>query len=505
MHDHLSLVLYCAQLPAIKYLDHLPSPHHYVSLSLAYPLIKMPSSRVKDFIKGFVKDFDLSKVFAVRSRRPTKNGRTQHSSTTTLHEGDDSISPDILNDFRFVSHLHANSSPRELDPEVSTYASSTRCTWGESSARKASDMAQTFLPFVQAVAGPIPLVGAPIKATIGGLLEIFKAMDRRGQNKVDLDSLASRLDRLRHDLCNAPRARDHRERSRRKILISMLLETSATLTELRKRSLAYPSVTQDIAGCFTNIDRYMAEYLLSSQMQSGDDIRAVLAILERQQGYHQRQQEDHERQQAILMRIESRIIRVQSSVGPNVTLGFVKLVDATGRLHPIPMDVCDSFERFNGMLQLLLEHNSIEARIQRRYMEQGRYDLCIDDDKQVTRLTSHEWPSIEAGTKIVMSVIIEQQIPSEVYYRCPFCCDMNRLDVRPVMHSLEQQTICSIDCRKCKQRFQISRGHSSIKQDTPSTNNASDTMTDAEMRLIRNLHVQRTSVRISSFAFELFT
>ncbi|KAG1771952.1 hypothetical protein EV702DRAFT_628262 [Suillus placidus] len=190
------------------------------------------------------------------------NGRTQHSSTTTLHEGDDSISPDILNDFRFVSHLHANSSPRELDPEVSTNASSTRCTWGESSARKASDMAQTFLPFVQAVAGPIPLFGAPIKATIGGLLEIFKAMDRRGQNKVDLDSLASRLDRLRHDLCNAPRARDHRERSRRKILISMLLETSATLTELRKRSLAYPSVTQDIAGCFTNIDRYMAEYLV---------------------------------------------------------------------------------------------------------------------------------------------------------------------------------------------------------------------------------------------------
>ncbi|KAG1771951.1 hypothetical protein EV702DRAFT_1134715 [Suillus placidus] len=130
-------------------------------------------------------------------------------------------------------------------------------------------------------------------------------------------------------------------------------------------------------------------------------------------------------------------------------------------------------------------------------MEQGRYDLCIDDDKQVTRLTSHEWPSIEAGTKIVMSVIIEQQIPSEVYYRCPFCCDMNRLDVRPVMHSLEQQTICSIECRKCKQRFQISRRHSSTKQDAPSTNNASNTMTDAEVRLIRNLHVQRTVMCVS--------
>ncbi|KAG2340778.1 hypothetical protein BDR05DRAFT_966317, partial [Suillus weaverae] len=422
------LGLYCAQLPAIKYLDRLPSPHHYVSLSLAYPLIKMPSSQVKDFIKGFVKDFDLGKVFAVRSRCPTKNGWMQHSSTTTPHEGDDSISAHILSDFCSVSPLHSNSSPRELDPEVSTNTSSTRCTWGKSSARKASDMAQTFLPFVQAIAGPIPLVGALIKATIGGLLEIFKAMDRCGQNKVDLDSLASRFDQLRHDF--------------------MLLETSATLTELRKCSLTYPSVTQDVAGCFTNIDHYMAEYLaLSSQMQTRDDIHAVLAILERQQGCHQRQQEDHQRQQEILMRIESRIIRVQSSVGLNVTLGFVKLVDATGRLHPIPMDVCDSFEQFNGMLQLLLERNSIGARIQRRYMEQGQYDLCIDDDKQVTQLTSHEWPSIEAGTKIVMRVIIEQQTSSysEVYYRCPFCGDLNAVDVRLVMYSLEWQAGCSID------------------------------------------------------------
>jgi hypothetical protein len=34
----------------------------------------------------------------------------------------------------------------------------------------------------------------------------------------------------------------------------------------------------------------------------------------------------------------------QSSVGPMVKLGFVKLVDATDHLHAIPMDVCDSFE-----------------------------------------------------------------------------------------------------------------------------------------------------------------
>lgn len=77
-------------------------------------------------------------------------------------------------------------------------------------------------------------------------------------------------------------------------------------------------------------------------------------------------------------------------------------------------------------------------------MEQGQYDLCIDDDKQVTQLTSHEWPSIEAGTKIVMSIVIKQQIPSEVHYQCPFCGDKNYLDARPVMNSPEHQAVCTI-------------------------------------------------------------
>jgi hypothetical protein len=84
-------------------------------------------------------------------------------------------------------------------------------------------------------------------------------------------------------------------------------------------------------------------------MQNGDDIRALMAILERQQ-------EDHQRQREMLMRIESHILRVQSSVGPNITLGFVKLVDATDHSHAIPMDVCDSFEvslAINSVLEKL--------------------------------------------------------------------------------------------------------------------------------------------------------
>ncbi|KAG1736547.1 hypothetical protein EDB19DRAFT_1910207 [Suillus lakei] len=440
----------------------------------------MPSPPLKHLIKGFFKHLGLPRGFAVRSKRPAKNGRTQRSSTATHDECDDSIPAGIP--------MHPGYLTRYTSPEPSTNVSSAISSWGESSARKASDMAQTFLPFVLAVAGPIPLAGAPVKAAIGGLLEIFQAMDRHGQNKVDLDSLALRLDRLRHDLCNAPRARDNCERLRRERLISMLLDTSAKLTVLRERCPAYPSVTQDIAACFTNIDRHMADYLVWSQMQSGDDMHEVLAHLERYQ--------------ESLMRIESMFFRGRSFVGPNVTLGFVELLDATGHLHPIPIDVCDSFERFKRMLQLLFEHNTAQARIQRRYMEQGQYDLSIDNDKQITRLTSHEWPSIEVGTKIIMSVLIKQRVPSKVYYQCPFCGDVNRLNVGPVVDSLERQAGCSIVCRKCKQRFQVSRGHSSAGQDTPSANNDSDrnpTTTDAEVGLIRNLHVQQTHVRTLGF------
>jgi hypothetical protein len=63
------------------------------------------------------------------------------------------------------------------------------------------------------------------------------------------------------------------------------------------------------------------------------------------------------------------------------------------------------------MLQVLFprESDAIEAQIQRRYIEKGEYDLCIDEGMLVTPLTCHKWSSLEAGTKIVMRVTIKQQ------------------------------------------------------------------------------------------------
>jgi hypothetical protein len=93
-----------------------------------------------------------------------------------------------------------------------------------------------------------------------------------------------------------------------------------------------------------------------------------------------------------------------------VTLGCVKLVDATDHEHAISVAFCASFEQLNETLWALFKRESIEARIQRRYMEQEQYDLCIDGEKQVTRLTNDEWPSIEAGTTIVLRVAFQQKM-----------------------------------------------------------------------------------------------
>ncbi|KAG1774575.1 hypothetical protein EV702DRAFT_517485 [Suillus placidus] len=246
-------------------------------------------------------------------------------------------------------------------------------------------MAQAALPLAQAIASAIPLVGTPMQAAIGGLLSCLQAIYRHNQNKADLGSLTLRLNRLSCNLCNAPPACNLVEQSRRDSFVRMLQDTSARMTTLRERCLASTPVTQAIAGCFIEIDRYLAEYLWSSLMQSQHDIHEELVILRRQR----------EEDQKLLIAMQSLMNRTVALVG------CVTLVDATGHDHAIPVNFCTSLQQLNKMLQVLFECDSTEAHIQRRYVEQGQYDFCIDDGKQVTRLTSHEWSSIAAGTKIV--------------------------------------------------------------------------------------------------------
>ncbi|KAG2341310.1 hypothetical protein BDR05DRAFT_965324 [Suillus weaverae] len=410
----------------------------------------------------------FGRVVPIRLKHPR---RAQHNSTAADYEGDGSTPTDpsksvpapirSLNSSP-VPPVSASSNPGLED--LPTGSPSTVYPWGASPAREAYDIAQVALPSVQAFMGLIPLVGAPMNAAIGGLLQILLVINRRDQNKTALDDLTSRLYRLCCHLCNAPPALDPLEHSRRDFLARKLQDTSARLKKLQKRRLAYTSVTQAITGCSTDIDRYLMECLWSSQMQSQHETRELYMISRRRQEGPQ-------------------------NIGQSFALGCVTLVDATGHHHPISVNFCTSYQQLNNMLRVLFERDAIEAQIQRRYIEKAKYDLCIDKGTQVTPLTSHEWSGIEPGTKIVMRVTINQDTVSgsDVDYRCRFCGAVNHLGVRSVKYKSQGRTVCSTDCQGCKRRFQITRayawpGRRPTKSDSTYT-------TDAKTLLIRNFHV----------------
>ncbi|KAG2358125.1 hypothetical protein BDR07DRAFT_1379612 [Suillus spraguei] len=294
-------------------------------------------------------------------------------------------------------------------------------------ARNVSDMAQTFLPLIQGVASAIPIAGPPTQAVISGLLSILQLIDRRSQNKADLACLASRLRQLSLHLYNAPITQDPLEQGRRDSIFKILQETFEELTKLQNCRPESASITQAIARCSNQIDRYLVDCLV---------VFYCLKIFGVYSPFHF----THEAL-AILLR------KQQDSVGPQLTaavaLDCVTLMDATGHEHRISVTFCTSFQQLNVTLQALFTRDSIEARLQRRYMEQGQYDLCIDDDKQVTRLTNHEWPGIEAGTTIVMRVVFEEaKADFGVKRKCHFCGAVNHIDNK---YSLQRHAGSSID------------------------------------------------------------
>ncbi|OAX35167.1 hypothetical protein K503DRAFT_392781, partial [Rhizopogon vinicolor AM-OR11-026] len=248
--------------------------------------------------------------------------------------------------------------------EVSTVSSDP-----ESFLRRASDMIQLVLPVVQGATGAIPLAGPPMQAAIGGLLAILQAIDRNSQNTDSVASLRSRLQRLHCHLCNASTARDPPEQSRRDSLTRILQETSHKLANLSKHHRGYTSrVTQAIAGCSSDINDYLLEYSVSSQMQMQNDVREVLMRVQK---------------------LECSAGQGATQLTKTIALGFVTLVDATGYKHHLMVNHCAPFQQLNMMVAVLLECDSIEAQIQKRYMEKGQYDLCIDEGTHVTKLTSH--------------------------------------------------------------------------------------------------------------------
>jgi len=67
----------------------------------------------------------------------------------------------------------------------------------------------------------------------------------------------------------------------------------------------------------------------------------------------------------------------------------------------------------------------LEARIQRRLMEEGNYDLCIDRGDDVVAIKEQRnWSEVVPGTTIVMRVILTSR-RVEMAYPCPRCGQLN--------------------------------------------------------------------------------
>jgi hypothetical protein len=123
----------------------------------------MPPPRPVKVVLVFL-DKVLPKFKVVRVRPSMEDGQGHSNQTVTYHES--FIPPGITS----ASNLLLPLSNLSLGPEVSTI---------ESYYRQASDIAQVYLPVAQAIAGAVPIAGAPIQAAIGGLLAILRTIDVR--------------------------------------------------------------------------------------------------------------------------------------------------------------------------------------------------------------------------------------------------------------------------------------------------------------------------------------
>jgi hypothetical protein len=83
-----------------------------------------------------------------------------------------------------------------------------------------------------------------------------------------------------------------------------------------------------------------------------------------------------------------------------------------------------------AMLLFLFDGEKMEARIQRQYMEQGRYDLCIDQGNKIVIINGEQdWSRVEPGTRVVMrAVLFQQRSIGAQSHQCPRCKTWNDLE-----------------------------------------------------------------------------
>ncbi|KDR68142.1 hypothetical protein GALMADRAFT_161217 [Galerina marginata CBS 339.88] len=168
----------------------------------------------------------------------------------------------------------------------------------------------------------------------------------------------------------------------------------------------------------------------------------------------------------------------RSQMPPIISVDFIYVMDATGRKHPLTMNMASSLEQFHDALQVLFKVGTPEDKVLRRYMNIGAYILSIDDgDEGIQLIDSDAWSNVVGhGTTVVMSIVMRQEF-AERQYKCPFCYNWN---------ALKGQS--SIDCCSCNRRFKVtSAGKKIAKLQTA-------TVPYQERNLIRNIHLEQYPV-----------
>ncbi|KAN0094807.1 hypothetical protein V8E55_003094 [Tylopilus felleus] len=349
--------------------------------------------------------------------------------------------------------------------------------------RNASDAAQTFLPPVQAVAGAVPCVGGIIKGVIGGLIGTLQLVDSYAKNKDDLQALGHRLHMLRQRIDNSPVARTQAEETMRWELLSVLETAKTKLEETGRRIHGSPSVTRDIGGCISTVNSYLLDYMVWSQWQAQNDVFEIKTSAAQ---FYARQ-----------TRFIENFIATggMRQIPATISRGHAVLVDATGREHPMLLDHCRYLGQLEAMLNVILfQCRPDEAEIQRWYIERKQYDFVIynrtnSDVIQLTR-ESDIWCKLQPGTRIVMRAITEEAVYFTYSTISTCLCGTRRptqINIWDLMAA--SQRGCTVTCRHCERRFQIT--HTEDSPTTSQQGTVTTISTQPARHLIRNFLVQQ--------------
>ncbi|KDR84586.1 hypothetical protein GALMADRAFT_237477 [Galerina marginata CBS 339.88] len=365
-------------------------------------------------------------------------------------------------------------SPSEL--ALSTYICPAQTSPNDSWSCQALQVANVGLSIISPIAGALPVVGSPAKAAIDGLLVVLNAIDQIGQNKQDVQDLRRKLCSLANQISVIPAAGSDFDSSR-DYLTWRLNETTKKLTELCDRSkFHYVSVAKEIKQCSQDVDSHLLEFSALNNMQ-------LASYAEK----------NDKKVEGMARQLESMAMMLQATMALNqqmflkVSMGFIDLQDATGRTHSIPTNMAQSFRQFSVAMSAVFQSETAPGGLLLRYMGTREYILSItSSDEQVLQITNEEdWPQLQPGTTVIMSITLVKEQTRYREYLCPFCKVWNNV--------VEQSNGSLLDCLGCGRQFQIPKTKTPIheSESKKGKQDGRPASTDKDLNLIRNVHLKQ--------------